>query len=120
RLAELERDACGGVEVEQVRVGQLLPLVSLPFHAPRRAVAARPYGFLVRVLTVSELADIAVMAECTARERRSVTRDPGHRLRDEGVELSGVGERFLHQLELELEATATPSAKCVVCHTETC
>ena len=57
RLGEFERDARSRIEVEQVRVGQLLALMDR-HGAARASGSADPRGRLMRVLAVAQIADL--------------------------------------------------------------
>jgi hypothetical protein len=102
RLVELERDADGGIQVEEVRVGQLLALVHLPpATAPDWQLPERR---LVRVLPVAERPPLHVVrAERGTPHVAAVHLHKGHGLRNRPVVLGRVTERLPHQVEAERE-----------------
>ena len=115
RLVELERDAGGGVEVEQVGVGQLLALLDLDGAEPLRRLEAVPRRRLVRVLAVAQHAPLRQRQAHRRRQRRRVGRprervgvgaDRLERRRDGRVIGGGVGEGAPRQLEAEGRAGA--------------
>ena len=112
RLVELERDARGSVEVEQVGVRQFLALQDggrTEARGRRLGTGAVPGGLLVRILAVAEVAQLLKRQadRCAERRRRAALellaaqRDLGQRLRDRGVVRRGVRQRLAHQLEAE-------------------
>ena len=113
RLAELQHDACSGVEIEQVRVGQLLALQHACGAEARRRLLRVPGRHLMRVLAVSQVADL-VQSE---GEGRRATRSSAARTKPDasavmvssvdaigGVVAAGVRERLLRQIEAESRA----------------
>ena len=99
RLGEFERNSQRGVEIEEVGVPELLPLMNLPGRQERQHVG-HPLRLLMRVLAVSQV----LRRRMRRRERGPRHRPPGkvdavQRDRDHPVVHAGVAERLLHQLE---------------------
>jgi hypothetical protein len=70
RLAELEDDTCGRIEVEQVGVRQFLALEHVGGSEPGRRLFRVPRRHLVRVLSVAQVTHLA-QAERDSRRRSS-------------------------------------------------
>ena len=79
RLGEFERDPQRRVEIEQVRVGQLLPLMHLPGAAGIRR-ELNPRRALMRILAISKRTRTAVRRAGRARRcSRATSRRPPRR-----------------------------------------
>jgi hypothetical protein len=110
RLTELEDDARGGIEIEQVREGQLLALQDLHGTEAFAAVGV-PRGLLMRVLAVAEIAHLRQVEDEARGQRVGVRRRPhevaalrfdrAERARDGGVVRGRVSERLARQVEPE-------------------
>ena len=110
RFGKFQRNPQRRVEIEQVRVGQLLPLM----HVPCAAGIWRelnPGRALMRILSISKRTWPAVRR--SGRARRYAARhgaachvDVRHRHRNHAVVLTGMHERTLHQIEPEVERRA--------------
>src|SRR5206468_2392770 len=123
RLVELEGDPRRGVEVEEVRIRELLALKDRGLAKPSRTGTAGaapdvPSGLLMRVLAVPEVANLSERdldgvvaggrfsgaaggAAWAAPEAVAFDRDRRQRRRDRRVVGGRVRERLTHQLEAE-------------------
>ena len=114
RLVELEDDAGGGVEVEEVGVRKLLALddggrLAKARRDDRSNSTRIPRRPLVRVLAVPQVADLLERQRGVRRqqiglpslERRPAERDVAERGRDAGVVPRRVRERLARELEAE-------------------
>ena len=121
RLGELERNARGGVEIQQVRERQFLPLMDLGRGEtmtgrirPRRwrlAGGGVPGGRLMRILAVAQIAPLDEPGRPVGREERvtagriaqkplvTVHGDLSQRRRDRRVISRGVGKSASRQIE---------------------
>src|SRR4029078_8952078 len=97
-----------GVEIQQVRVGQLLPLVDPPFALLSRRRELGPFRSLVRVLSVSQRTlsriDAGLADELLIRPAYGPERFGNQR-----VVLRRVRERLLHEAQPELHRRSAGS-----------
>ena len=116
RLAELEHDARGRVEVQQVGVRQFLALQEHRGAEGGRRLFGVPCRRLVRILSVAQVTDLGqphreprrrtARAGRSARETPRLHRHVGQRGGNRGVVRPGMRERLAGQIETETLAWA--------------
>ena len=110
RLVELEHEACGRIEIEQVRVRELFALKHRGGAEPARRILRIPRRGLVGILAVAEITDFRQPRRQNGRRsvgsRTSEATRTGRHGREGGrncgVVAPGVFERLARQLETEL------------------